>query len=139
MQINRTGYWLLALFFFGGAFFTFVVDLGPAAMIGPIWMAVSVGLGIYAILQAHKGRHEQWLWKNGIRGKGTIVSTSVGALVNQQPQMRFELDLDVPGQSPRRVSKSIIVSNFAAPLMVPGLVLPVYVNPQKPDDLLVVW
>ena len=141
MQINRTGYLLLAFFFIGGLIFTvleFTVFPFPI-FIGPIWMAVSIGLGIYAIRQARRGRHEQWLWKSGLKGRGTLVSASSGALVNEQPVMALELDLDVPGQAPRRVKRRLIVSNFAAPLMQPGLVLPVYVNPGDPEDILVVW
>ncbi len=53
--------------------------------------------------------------------------------------MKLELDLELPGQSPRRVTHKVIISEFAAHLMQPGLVLPVYVNPQDPDDILVVW
>ena len=45
----------------------------------------------------------------------------------------------MPGQAPRRVKRRLIISDFAAHLMQPGLVLPVYVNPQDPDDILVVW
>ena len=141
MQINRTGYLLLAFFFIGGLIFTvleFTVFPFPI-FLGPIWVIVSVGLGIYAIRQARRGRHEQWLWKTGLRGRGTLVSARSGALINEQPLMTMELDLEVPGQSPRRVSRRLIVSDFAAPLMQPGLVLPVYVNPQNPDDILVVW
>jgi hypothetical protein len=137
MQINRTGYWLLALFFVGGVAFWFA--LGTSYLLGPFWVLTAIGLGIYAILQARQGKHEVWLWKNGLRGKGTLVSAKAGALINEQPRMRFELDLDVPGQGRRRVTRNVIVSNFAAPLMQPGLVLPVYVNPNKADDLLIVW
>jgi hypothetical protein len=141
MQINRTGYLLLAFFFLGGLAFTvleFTVFPIPI-FIGPIWMAVSIGLGIYAIRQARRGRHEQWLWKSGLRGRGTLVSARTGALINEQPLMTLELDLEVPGQSPRRVKRRVIISEFAAPLMQPGLVLPVYVNPGDPEDILVVW
>ena len=38
-----------------------------------------------------------------------------------------------------RVRRRLIISDFAAHLMRPGLVLPVYVNPRDPDDILVVW
>ena len=141
MQINRTGYLLLAFFFIGGLIFTvleFTVFPFPI-FIGPIWMAVSIGLGIYAIRQARRGRHEQWLWKSGLKARGTLVSARSGALVNEQPVMTLELDLEVPGQAPRRVKRRLIVSNFAAPLMQPGLVLPVYVNPGDPEDILIVW
>ena len=141
MQINRTGYFLLGFFFIGGAIFTvleFTVFPFPI-FLGPIWMIVSAGLGVYAIRQARKGRHEQWLWKTGIKGRGTLVSARSGALINEQPLMTLELDLDVPGQQPRRISRRLIISEFAAPLMQPGLVLPVYVNPGDPEDILIVW
>jgi hypothetical protein len=141
MQINRTGYFLLALFGIGGLIFTvleFTVFPFPI-LIGPIWLLVTIGLGIYAIKQARQGRHEQWLWKSGVRGKGTLVSARSGALVNEQPVMTLELDLEVPGQAPRRIRRRLIISSFAAHLMQPGLVLPVYVNPSDPEDLLIVW
>lgn len=141
MQINRTGYFLLAFFFIGGVIFTvleFTVFPSPI-LIGPIWVLVSTGLGIYAIQQARKGRHEEWLWKNGLRGKGTLVSARSGALINEQPLMTLELDLEIPGLEARRVRRKMIISNFVAHLMEPGLVLPVYVHPQDPDDILVVW
>lgn len=141
MQINRTGYFLLGFFFIGGLIFTvleFTVFPFPI-FLGPIWVLVSTGLGIYAIQQARKGRHEEWLWKTGVRGKGTLVSASSGAQINEQPLMTLELDLELPGIELRRVKRKLIISNFAAHLMQPGLVLPVYVNPRDPEDILVVW
>jgi hypothetical protein len=141
MQINRTGYFLLGFFFVGGVIFTvleFTVFPFPISL-GPIWIVVSVGLGIYALRQAGKGRHEQWLFRSGLRGRGTLVSARSGALINEQPLMTLELDVEVPGQAPRRVSRKLIISDFAAAVMRPGLVLPVYVNPQDPEDLLIVW
>ena len=141
MQINRTGYFLLGFFFIGGLIFTvleFTVFPFPI-FLGPIWIIVSVALGIYAIRQARRGRHEQWLWKTGIKGKGTLVSARSGALINDQPLITLELDLELPGQAPRRVRRRLIISSFAAHLMQPGLVLPVYVNPRDPEDILVVW
>jgi hypothetical protein len=141
MQINRTGYLLLAFFGIGGLIFTFLdffVFPFPI-LIGPIWLLVVLGLVIYAIRQARRGRHEQWLWRSGVRGRGTLVSASSGAEINEQPLMTLELELEVPGQAPRRVKRRLIISDFAAHLMQPGLVLPVYVNPQDPDDILVVW
>jgi hypothetical protein len=141
MQINRTGYLLLGFFFLGGVVFTVLefTVLPVPILIGPIWVVVSVGLGIYAIQQARKGRHEQWLFKSGLRGKGTLISARSGALINEQPLMTLELDVAVPGQRSRRVRRKLIISNFAAHLMQPGLVLPVYVNPRDPEDILIVW
>lgn len=141
MQINRTGYFLLAFFFLGGLAFTIVefTVLPFPIFIGPIWMLVSAGLGVYAIRSAKRGRHEQELFRTGIRGKATLVSASSGVIVNEQPRMALELDLDIPGREPRRVTYRTLVSNFAAHRFEPGLVLPVYANPNDPDDILVVW
>ena len=141
MQINRTGYFLLAFFFLGGLAFTIVefTVLPFPIFLGPIWMLTSAGLGVYAIRSAARGRHEQELFKTGIRGTGTLVSAKSGVIVNEQPRMTLELDLDVPGQEPRRVTYRTLVSNFAAHRFEPGLVLPVYVNPANPADILVVW
>jgi hypothetical protein len=145
MQVNRTGYLLFALFGGGGLLFMVLgIVIGGAVaptfiLLGGIWVLVTLGLIVYAITQARKGRHDQWLWKNGLRGRGTLVSARSGARINEQPLMTLELELEVPGQAPRRVSRRLIISDFAAHLMQPGLVLPVYVNPQNPDDVLVVW
>ena len=141
MQINRTGYFLVAFFFLGGLAFTIVefTVLPFPILIGPIWMIVATGLGIYAYKQKRRGEHEEWLWKTGTRGKGTLVSASSGMLINEQPMMTLELDLEIPGLPPRRVERKMIISTFAAHLMKPGLELPVYVNPGDPDDILVVW
>ena len=141
MQINRTGYFLLALFGLGGVGFTILefTVLPFPILLGPIWMIVAAGLGVYAIQQARKGRHDRNLFETGIKGRGTLVSASSGMVINEQPVMTLELDLEVAGQAPRRVKRRLIVSNFAAGLMRPGTVLPVYVNPQDPEDVLVVW
>jgi hypothetical protein len=145
MQVNRTGYQLFALFGVGG--FLFVLagiliggEVAPTfVLLGSIWMLVTLGLVIYAIRQARKGRHEQWLWKTGIKGKGTLVSAGGHVEINEQPLLKMVLDLEVPGMEPRRIERKVIVSDFAAPLMQPGLVLPVYVNPSDREDILIAW
>jgi hypothetical protein len=144
VQVNRTGYFLFALFGIGGIVFivlgiAFPVVGATFLLIGVIWVLVTAGLIVYAIRQRRRGEHDHWLAKTGLRGKGTLVSASSGALINEQPLMTLELDVDVPGQAPRRVKRKLIISDFAAHLMQPGLVLPVYVNPKDPDDLLIVW
>ena len=141
MQINRTGYSLLALLLARRARSSpaRVLVFPFPILIGPIWVWSQWGSGCTRSGRRASGRHEQWLWKTGVKGKGTLVSASSGVLINDQPLMKLELDLEVPGQPPRRVTRKLIISDFAAHLMEPGLVLPVYVNPQDPDDILVVW
>jgi hypothetical protein len=145
MQINRTGYFLLALFGLGGIAFTiagfvFFSAVGVAFVpLGLIWVLVTAALIVYAIRERRRGKHEEWLFETGVRGRGTLVSASSSATINDQPLVSLELDLEIPGQPVRRVRRRLIVSAFARPLMNPGVVLPVYVNPADPDDLLIVW
>jgi len=145
MQINRTGYFLFALFGIGGlAFVILGIAVGGVAaftfiLLGGIWMLVTLGLIVYALQQRRKGEHDQWLWKSGIKGGGTLVSAGGSVVVNEQPLLKMVLDLDVPGMEARRIERKVIVSNFAAPLMEPGVVLPVYVNPSDPEDILIAW
>jgi hypothetical protein len=145
VQVNRTGYFLFALFGIGGlAFVVLGIVVGGVAaftfiLLGGIWMLVTLGLIVYALRQRRKGEHDQWLWKSGIKGKGTLVSAGGSVVINEQPLLKMVLDLDVPGMETRRVERKVIVSNFAAPLMQPGLVLPVYVNPSDSEDILIAW
>jgi len=144
MQLNRTGILLFCLFGLGGAVFIVLGLLIPAVaatflLIGAIWLLTVAGLMVYAVRQRRQGKHDEWLWKTGIKGKGTLVSARSGAVINDQPVMTLELDVDVPGQERRRVRRKLLISNFAVHVMQPGLLLPVYVNPQNPDDILVVW
>ena len=144
MKFNRTGYWLLALFGGGGLLILVIGLFVPAAgfvmiPLGGIWFLVAAGLVVYNWQQGKKAEHERWLFQNGLRGQATVLGASSNSSINDQPVMRLQLELEVPGQSPRQVTRSILMSNFAAYRMQQGVVLPVHVNPQDPDDLLVRW
>jgi hypothetical protein len=145
VKLNRTGYLLIALFSALGVVMIVIGLLvggmarGILLLNGAIWLAVVAGLYLYARQQRAKGDHDRWLFENGIAGKATVVEASSGALINDQPVMRFVLDVEVPGQRPARRTEKILMSRFAAYRMRPGVVLPVHVNPQDPEDLLVRW
>lgn len=151
MRLNRLGTKLIAVFlavglamvviavvvaddgFVGAATALFLALMGLAYVVASL---VAIAIAANA---RRKTRRNRWLAKNGLRGKATVVEASSEMSVNLQPLYRLVLDLEFPGQRSRRVTRSIIVGNFAARRMKPGLVMPVYVHPQKPDDLLVVW
>ena len=143
MKLNRAGIFLIAVFLLMGIGFlvlNFTVFATSAFfLIGVIWVAVSLGLLVYAWRGSKQAKHDEWLFKAGLKGRATIVSAKSGALVNNQPLMTFELDVEVPGQEVSRTTKRLIVSDFAGHRMQPGLVLPVYVNPGDPADFLLAW
>ncbi len=53
--------------------------------------------------------------------------------------MSLRLELEVPGQGTREVKRRESMPVFAATRMEPGLVLPVYVNPQDASEFVLVW
>jgi hypothetical protein len=146
VKFNRTGYWILALFGIGGLAFLaagFAIEdsTGTLKIIGVCWVLTVFGLVAYALQQSRKARHELWLFQNGVRGSATVVEASSNTEVNGQPLMKLVVDLDVPGQDRRRIHHRLLMSDFAAYRMKPGVVLPVHVNPdpQKPGDVLLRW
>jgi hypothetical protein len=147
MQLNRTGIGLIAFFGLAGAAFAIVPILagvpgevaGILASIGVIWVLVAGGLLWYARRQERKAAHQDWVFQQGLRGTATVLAASSHAEVNEMPLMSLRLDLAVPGFGTREVKRREIMPVFAASRMEPGLVLPVYVNPEDADDFVLVW
>jgi len=147
MQLNKVGIGLIAFFGLAGAAFAIVPILAGApgevagilASIGVIWVLVAAGLLWYAKRQERKAAHQDWVFRQGLRGTATVLAASSHAEVNEMPLMSLRLDLDVPGFGTREVKRREIMPVFAATRMEPGLVLPVYVNPEDSDDFVLVW
>jgi hypothetical protein len=143
MQLNRTGIGLIAFFGLIGLGMVVAPLPGEAGWIlksiGIIWFLVAAGLVLFARSQNRKAAHKDWVFRNGIRGRATVLSAGSNTTVNEMPLMKLKLELDVPGQSRRQVSKREIMPVFAAMRMDEGVVLPVYVNPQDESDLILVW
>lgn len=148
MQINRTGYFLIALF--GGLGLAMCV--GPAlfganletslivASTGGIFVLVAFGLGLYARHAKRKAAHQDWIFRNGIKGSATIVAVGNShTTVNEMPLVKLTLALDVPGVGSREVSRREVMPVFTATRMEAGLVLPAYANPENPAEFILVW
>lgn len=147
MQLNRVGIGLIAFFGLAGAAFAVVPILvgvpGEVAAIlaslGVIWVLVAGGLLWYARRQKRKAAHNDWIFQQGIRGTAKVLYAGSHATVNEMPLMSLRLDLEVPGHETREVKRREIMPVFAARRMEPGLTLPVHVNPEDPDDFILVW
>ena len=147
MQLNKVGIGLIAFFGLAGAAFAIVPILvgvpgevaGILASIGVIWVLVAGGLLWYAKRQERKAAHQDWVFRQGLRGTATVLAASSHAEVNEMPLMSLRLDLEVPGFGTREVKRREIMPVFAARRMEPGLTLPVYVNPKDDSDFILVW
>jgi len=67
--------------------------------------------------------------------QASIVSTRTVTTTPGGIQMQVDMDVTVPGQAPRRVSKQLTVPPGGLARLYPGAVLPVAVNPSNPDDV----
>ena len=147
MQINRTGIGLIAFFGIAGLALCIVPALlgAPAevaliiASTGAIWFLVAMGLVWYGRRQVKKAARNDWIFRNGIKGKATVLDAGSNATVNEMPLMKLRLDLDIPGVGVREVSRREVMPVFAANRMQPGLVLPAYANPEDPTEFVLVW
>jgi hypothetical protein len=147
VQLNKVGIGLIVFFGVAGAAFAIVPILAGApgevagilASIGVIWVLVAGGLLWYAKRQEKKAAHNDWIFRQGLRGTATVLAANSSAEVNEMPLMSLRLELDVPGQGTSEVKRREIMPVFAASRMEPGLVLPVYVNPRDPSEFVLVW
>lgn len=143
MQINRIGVALVSFFLLAGLAMVLAPIPGTAGgvfkLTGAIWTVVAVALVLYARREKRKAAHQDWVFRNGLRGRATVLEASGFGTLNELPIMRLDLELDVPGQRSRRVRRKETMSVFAARRMQPGLVLPTYVNPSDPSDFVLVW
>jgi len=67
--------------------------------------------------------------------QASIVSTRAVTSTAGGTQMQVDMDVTVPGQPPRRVSRQLTVPTGGLARVYPGAVLPVSINPSNPDDV----
>jgi hypothetical protein len=143
VQINRVGVVLIAFFGLAGLGLALAPVPGEAGAIlksiGGIWALVALGLVLFARGQKRKAAHQDQVFQAGIRGRATVVKASSHTTVNEMPLMKLKLDLDVPGQERRQAGCREVMPVFAAQRMQPGLVLSIHVNPEDPEDFVLVW
>ena len=148
MQINRTGYFLIALF--GGLGLAmcavpplFGADLETSLIVastGAIFVLTAIGLGFYARHAKRKAAHQDWIFQNGIKGSATILAVgNSNTTINEMPLIKLKLELDIPGVGRREVNRREVMPVFTATRMDAGLVLPAYANPDNPAEFILVW
>ena len=144
MRLTRHGAAIISVFLSGGlVMLAWGIGLarGESAfagvvlvVMGAMWLLgalIAIGVAVGAEL---RGRRREGLARTGIKGRATIVEIIGPAL----PPLEAVLELDIPGSGTRRVKRSLMMEPYIARNMKPGMVLPVYVNPDDPDDLLFV-
>ena len=79
----------------------------------------------------------------GLKGKLDVVKASELAggvvTVNDQPFLRLELELQLPGQPPERFTKRMVVPRLAIPAVMTGASFDVWVDPKDHRRFDVEW
>ena len=112
---------------------------GGMMLTGGILFVVGVGLIIAGVIWLRRSADKDRISTTGLAGTGQITGlTQTGMMVNNQPVVKIEMLITVPGRQPYPASVQEIV-----PLILLGSLgqgaLPVRVDPVRPDKIVVQW
>lgn len=132
---------IITFFLVGGLLFWYFL---PAIGIGQIWVAVSLLLVVvYGAIswKVGKGRARQArLMSEGLRGFATILEAEgTGIAVNHRPQLRMRLRVELPGRAPYEIDHREVVPFLGLESIGPNRRVAVFVDREKPDQLVIDW
>ncbi len=80
----------------------------------------------------------QYLLMSGIPAEATIREMrDTGLTVNEMPEIELDLDVRVPGRDEYRVTHRQIMAHSTLGQLKPGSTIPVHVDPQDQDSLMI--
>jgi hypothetical protein len=120
----------------GTALLTFVMICG-SVLCSVVITVAAIGIPIY--LMRNNQQRAQQLMEKGTQGEATILSLEdTGMRINDNPRVRVELEVRMPGMAPYRVTKSVTIPLIRLSQVQVGTILPVMVDmsdPQNPDKV----
>jgi hypothetical protein len=116
------------------AVFVFAHNAITAVILGLVGV-VLVAFGLRSGARVAKAEHVEAV---GVAGTGTIVGmTQTGLLLNDNPQIELTLDVNVPGRSTYRATYKDYVPLMLLGEVTMGATLPVKVDPNDPQQIVV--
>lgn len=123
--LTDDGYSLQNFFYIMGGFF----------LIGPLITTVGILL-FYNRVNDREINLEQ----NGTRGEAEILHREqTGTYINELPQVKFLLKLTMPDREPYKIEHKDVVSMLDLSSINVGAKLPVFVDPNNPENILLVY
>ena len=78
------------------------------------------------------------LMSNGIVGQARVDQISdTGTTINDNPQVKFDLTVTIPGRDPYPATLVQVVSRLSIGSFQPGATVPVRVSPDNPQSLMI--
>jgi hypothetical protein len=138
MRPNIIGWLLVTGFLIGGI--VFAVASPDTRLLGLIWIASALLVMLVFVGMLHRARKAEELRRTGIPGVAIIRSvTQGGTYVNNQPLMTLDLEVHPESLPVYRVRKRMIVPVIGLGELGIGNELPVYVDRNDQERVVVDW
>lgn len=96
-------------------------------------------LGIYYFYKRINDR-ESYLINEGIPGEAEILNREqTGTYLNEQPQVKFQLLITIPGEEPYHLEHKEYVNLLDVGFIAKGVRLPVMVDPHDPKNIILIY
>ena len=119
------------------------LTVAPEIMAGIPGVGGGVGLTgiiftVIGFFSFRSSRLAQRLRTQGISANGQIVSIEpTGMTINNVPQMRVNVNVQLPNQAPYQTSTKVLMHPSSASQLAPGTTVPVRVDPQDASRILI--
>jgi hypothetical protein len=114
----------------GGGVMGYSWALGPG-IAGFVMLAVSMPLRAAA-------KRAQRLRLHGVRASGRVLGIQgTGVSINHVPQVMVHLQVEAQGIAPYQAAAKLLLNPMAQAQLQPGAVVPLRVDPQNPQDLII--
>jgi hypothetical protein len=128
---------ILAFFVVGGIAFWITM---PDILIGPIWVGVSLILGVFYVVMFMRAEAAEEFKRTGTPGQAQILEVSqTGVYVNNQPRVTMKLRVEAPGVAPFEDTTTQTVPLVALGRLTAGAPLLVYLAPDNPRKYTIDW
>ena len=142
-QMGKQASWqmlLMGVIFLVVGIAAYVTIGSVLALMSIIFVVVGVGMIGVGIYLRRGSAADQANLASSTLGSAQILSvTQTGMTLNEQPRIKFDLAVSLPGQAPYQVSHAEFVPLILLVRCQPGATVAVRVNPAKPDKVTISW
>lgn len=113
---------------------------GGMVLMGGIFVVVGGALAIIGFVINRGASSTDQVLAAGVAGMATITGvTQTGMYLNEQPRIKMDLLVQLPGQAPYAAEHTEFVPLILLSRVQPGAMLPVKVDPAQPQKVVVDW
>ena len=100
-------------------------------------IALTIGITVLAIRFIRKTvGPNRGVLQNGLPAQAKIVGVrQTGVMLNNQPQILFDLEVQPPGGAPYRAQAKAVIPMINIPQFQPGAEVPVKIHPSDPTQI----